>query len=211
MATGLQSTLRQAMLSISAMMMNSCSAVYGDAAVAAMSIVSRIVNFAFSIAVGVGQGFQPVSAFNYGAAKYSRVRKAYRATVKMGYIMLGIMVAGLLVWSGSLIGIFRDDPEVIRIGTPALKIQAVSLLALPMTMTTEMLYQSTGKKWGASILSLLRCGILFIPTLLILAKFRGLAGIGESKAVSFVLSVFPAWYFRQRFFREMPEEDDLVS
>ncbi|MBQ7174521.1 MAG: MATE family efflux transporter [Lachnospiraceae bacterium] len=211
MATGLPSTLRQAMLSISAMMMNSCSAVYGDAAVAAMSIVSRIVNFAFSIAVGVGQGFQPVSAFNYGAAKYSRVRKAYRATVKMGYIMLGIMVAGLLVWSGSLIGIFRDDPEVIRIGTPALKIQAVSLLALPMTMTTEMLYQSTGKKWGASILSLLRCGILFIPTLLILAKFRGLAGIGESKAVSFVLSVFPAWYFRQRFFREMPEEDDLVS
>ncbi len=210
MATGLPSTLRQAMLSISAMMMNSCSAVYGDAAVAAMSIVSRIVNFAFSIAVGVGQGFQPVCAFNYGAARYSRVRKAYRATVKMGYIMLGIMVAGLLVRAGSLIGIFRDDPDVIGIGTPALKIQAISLLALPMTMTTEMLYQSTGRKWGASVLSLLRCGILFIPTLLIMAKLRGLAGIGESKAISFVLSIFPAWYFRRRFFREMPAEDRQV-
>ena len=78
-------------------------------------------------------------------------------------------------------------------------------------MITEMTYQSTGRKWGASILSLLRCGILFIPTLLIMAKLRGLAGIGESKAVSFVLSVIPAWYFRQRFFRELPAEDRTDS
>ena len=205
--TGFPSLLRQAMLSISAMMLNVCSAVYGDAAVAAMSIVSRIVNFAFSIAVGVGQGFQPVNAFNYGAGLYDRVREAYRATVRMSTVLLGVMVILLLVWSGSLISVFRDDPEVISIGTRALRIQGLSLLALPMTMTTEMLYQSSGKKWGASILSLLRCGILFIPALLILAHFRGLDGIGESKAVSFVLSMIPAWFYKQKFFRELPKSN----
>lgn len=210
METGFPSMIRQMLLSVSAMMMNSCSAIYGDAAVAAMSIVSRIVNFAFSIALGVGQGFQPVSAFNYGAGMYSRVRKAYKATIVMSFVLLGVMVFFLLFLSDQLISVFRDDPEVIRIGTPALRVQAVALLTLPVAMTTEMLYQSTGRKLGASLLSILRNGLLFIPTLLILAHFRGLAGIGESKAVSFVLSMIPAWYFHRRFFRELPADDKTV-
>ena len=71
--TGLPSLSRQGLNSISTMVLNTSSAMYGDAAVAGISITTRIVSFLFCIAIGIGQGFQPVSAFNYGAKYYSRV------------------------------------------------------------------------------------------------------------------------------------------
>jgi len=176
-ATGFPSLLRQGLNSLTTVMLNSQCAVYGDAAIAAMSIVSRIVFFAFSVALGVGQGFQPVSAFNYGAKKYDRLKK-----------------------------------EVIEIGTRALRLQAFSMLLLPPCMTTEMLFQSTGKRLGAAFLSALRSGLLFIPLLLILAHFRGLAGIQESYPLSLALSLPLTIPFAVWFFKKLPEgiadEDD---
>ena len=207
MATGFPSLLRQGLNSLNTVLLNAQCALYGDAAVAGMSIVARIIFFAFSIALGVGQGFQPVSAFNYGAGKYSRVRKGYRVTV---IISEGIIIVGctlLLIFSGHLIGLFRDDPEVIAVGTRALRLQALAHLFLPICMTTEMLFQSTGKRLGASFLSALRNGLLFIPLLLILSHFRGIAGIQETQPLAILMSVPVTLPFAMAFFRKLPKED----
>lgn len=207
LATGLPSLLRQGLGSVTTMVLNGQAAVYGDAAIAAMSIVNRIIHFIFSIALGIGHGFQPVSGFNYGAGKYSRVRKAFLVTVMMAEALVIMAVVVLIVWSGSLIGMFRDDREVIAIGTRALRVQGLSLLFLPVSMVTEMLYQSTGQKLGASVLSLLRGGLLFIPAILILARVRGLYGIEEAQAVAFAGVFLPSFLFMWRLFRKMPAED----
>ena len=206
-STGFPSMLRQGLNSLATVLLNAQCAVYGDAAVAAMSIVSRIIFFAFSVALGIGQGFQPVAAFNYGAGKYSRLKRGYlfTAAVSEGLIVIGCTL--LIVFSGSLIGLFRDDPEVIEIGTRALVLQALATLALPPCMTTEMLLQSTGKSLQASLLSSLRNGLLFIPLLLILANVRGLAGIQEAMPVSLVLSLPVTAPFAVGFFRRLPKED----
>ena len=206
-ATGFPSLLRQALNSITTVLLNSCCAVYGDAAVAAMSIVSRIVFFAFSVALGVGQGFQPVSAFSYGAKKYARLRESFRfaCLVSEGIIIVSCSV--LMIGSGMLIGLFRDDPDVIAIGTRALRLQALATLVLPPCMVVEMLFQSTGKRLGASILSSLRNGLFFIPALLILPQIRGLAGIQEAQPVSLLLSVPFVFAFAAVFFRKLPRED----
>lgn len=211
MATGFPSLLRQGLNSFTTVLLNSCCAVYGDAAVAAMSIVTRIIFFAFSVALGIGQGFQPVSGFNYGAGKYSRLRKAFVFTVAMSE---GIIIAGctlLMIFSEDLIGIFRDDAEVIRIGTRALRLQALAHIVLPPCMTIEMLFQSTGKRLGASILSALRNGLFFIPALLILSRIRGLAGIQEAQPVSLLLSLPVTIPFGIMFFRRLPVEDPSES
>lgn len=207
MATGFPSLLRQGLNSLTTVLLNAQCAVYGDAAVAGMSIVSRIIFFAFSIALGIGQGFQPVSAFNYGAGQYSRIRKGFRFTtlVSEGIILVGCTV--LILLSGSLIALFRDDPEVIAVGTRALRLQALANVVLPICMTTEMLFQSTGRRLGASFLSALRSGLLFIPLLLILARLRGLAGIQEAQPLSLVLSVPLTLPFMLLFFRKLPKED----
>lgn len=208
MATGVPSLLRQGLNSLTTVLLNSRCAVYGDAAVAGMSIVSRIIFFAFSAALGIGQGFQPVSAFNYGAGQYSRIRKGFRFTMLVSEGLIFVVCMLLMLFSGNLISLFRDDPDVIAVGTRALRLQAAATLLLPVCMTTEMLFQSTGKRLGASFLSALRSGLLFIPLLLVLSHFRGVSGIQEAQPLSLVLSLPVTIPFAVMFFRKLPKEDE---
>ena len=204
--TGLPSLLRQALNALATMLLNNQAAVYGDAAVAAMSIVGRIIFFAFSVALGIGQGFQPVGAFNYGAGKYGRVRKGYRSTLIIGEACMLVAAAALLAAPEALMVLFRDDPEVVVIGAFALRLQALSLLLMPPTVVTEMLYQTTGHKLGASALSLMRGGLIFIPLILILPQVIGLLGVQMAQAVANAAAVVPAVLFAAHFFRNLPEE-----
>ncbi len=206
-ATGFPSLLRQVLDSITAVMLNNCCAVYGDAAVAAMSIVSRIVFFAFSIAIGIGQGYQPVAAFSYGAKKYSRLRKGFWFAVCASETIIFVTTAILVLLSDDLIALFRDDLRVIEIGTRALRLQALATLILPLCMVIEMLFQSTGRRLGATLLSALRNGLFFIPALLILSNVRGIAGIQEAQPLSLLLSVPVFLIFAVIFFRKLPKED----
>ena len=203
MATGFPSLLRQGLNSFTTMLLNLQCAPYGDAAVAAMSIVSRIIFFSFSLVIGIGQGFQPVSGFNYGAGHYERLRKAFRFTLALSE---GVVIAAstvLVIFSGSLIQLFRDDPQVIGIGTRALRLQAIAQLLLPICSTAEMLYQSTGHRIGATALSSLRSGVLFIPTLLLLSNWRGLPGIQEAQPLAILLAIPITIPFVFHFFRSL--------
>lgn len=206
MATGFPSLLRQALNSITTVLLNSCCAVYGDAAVAGMSIVSRVVFFAFSIALGIGQGFQPVAGFNYGAKQHRRVKEAFRFTCAASQVVIVIGAIILFVFATPIIARFRDDPEVLMVGVRALRLQAVALLALPLCVSCEMLYQSCGHRGGATFLSGLRNGLLFIPLLLLLSATRGLSGIQEAQPLSYVLSFPLTVPFVVRFFRKLPQD-----
>ena len=207
-STGFPSLIRQGVTSVSTMLLNNQAAAYGDAAIAAMSIVGRVSFFVFSLALGVGQGFQPVCGFNYGARKYGRVRKAYRVTLVICELLMLVSVSILLLRSGGIIRVFRDDPEVIQIGTRALVLQGLSLLFIPLSMVTEMLYQSAGKRLGAAIVSALRGGVLFIPAIFVFAHFRGLYGIQEAQPFATVAAALPAMIFAAHFFSQLPKEDE---
>lgn len=206
-ATGLPSLLRQGLSSLTTMLLNYEAAIYGDAAVAAMSIVTRISMFIFSFAIGIGQGFQPVSGFNYGAGKYRRLRQAFWFTAILSEFLILVIGVSVFLVSDDLIQKFRDDPLVIEIGTRALRLQCASMPFLPVCMVTEMMFQSTGHKIGASIMSSLRSGIFFIPCLVVLAFIRGLAGIQEAQPLAYILAFFPSVCFVVYFFRHLPKED----
>ena len=206
-ATGFPSLLRQGLHSLTTVVLNAQCAIYGDAAVAAMSIVSRLTFFTFSFALGVGQGFQPVSAYNYGAKRYSRIRQSYRFTIMAAesIIILGVVI--LIIFAPELVRLLRNDNAVVAIGKRALRLQAFAYLLLPPCMVTEMLMQSTGYRLGASLLSAFRSGLLFIPSILILAHFRGLAGIQEAQPLALILSAPITLPFALYFFGRLPKED----
>ena len=175
------------------MTLNIAANPYGDAAIAAMSVVSRIFMFAISALIGFGQGFQPVCGFNYGAKKYGRVREAFWFCVKVSTIFLfALSILGFLL-SGHLIGIFRDDPEVIRIGTAAVRFQCATLILNGWIVMNNMMTQTMGKTFYASLLASARQGLFFIPILLILPRILGLSGIQSAQAAAdlfaFLLSV----------------------
>lgn len=206
--TGFPSLVRQGMSSISTMILNSQAALYGgDEAVAAMSIVSRICFFAFAVGLGIGQGFQPVSAYNYGAKKYKRVRKSFFFTMFVGEILLGIMIILGFIFSRDLIGIFRDDKVVINIAIVALRAQLIALVLNPISTCTNMLFQSVGRNKEATILAFLRNGIAFIPVLLILSKIFGLLGVEISQAIADVITCLTCIPFAMKFMKTLPKED----
>ena len=208
-ATGFPSLLRQGLHSLTTVVLNAQCAIFGDAAVAAMSIVSRLTFFTFSFALGVGQGFQPVSAYNYGAKRYSRIRQSYRFTIMAAESIIVVGVIILIVFAPELVRLLRNDTAVVMIGKRALRLQALAYLLLPPCMVTEMLMQSTGYRLGASLLSAFRSGLLFIPSILLLAHFRGLAGIQEAQPLALILSAPITLPFALFFFRRLPKEDGI--
>lgn len=205
---GLPSLVRQGMNSISTMLLNGQAALYGDAAVAAMSIVNRIAFFIFAVGLGIGQGFQPVAGFNYGAGKYKRVKDGYGFTLLLGELSLGIFaILGMCV-SGHVIGVFRDDPAVIAIGSTALFIQCAAIFFHPFSVCTNMLLQSTGKGGQASFTALLKSGLFFIPLILLLPHFLGILGIQIAQPIADVLTFFANIPFAIHFFKTLPKEKD---
>lgn len=206
-ATGAPSLIRQSLQSVSTILLNSLAGPYGDAAIAAMSIVSRIVFFIFSVALGIAQGFQPVCAFNFGAKKFKRVREAFWFSFKLAEICIVIVTIAVLIKNADIVALFRDDPEVIRIGTRALMLQALTQLFTPFGTITEMSLQTSGYKLFASIMSSLKNGILFMPTLYFMAIWRGLNGIEEAQPIANIIILIPSIIFAIYYFKQLPKED----
>lgn len=202
--TGFPSMMRQGLNSISTMVLNKYAGVYGgDAAVSAMSIVNRICFFVFAVGLGLGQGFQPVCAFNYGAEKYKRVKKSFWFTAMAGETLLGLFAIVGMFLSSHLIGLFRNDPAVIEIGTLALRAQLISLFFIPLTVCGNMMFQSVGSNGRATFLSALRSGLCFIPFIVILSKVFGLLGIQISQTASDIATFIITVPFVFSFFREI--------
>ena len=204
---GFPSLIRQMLNSVSTMTLNNCAMPYGDAAIAAMSIVGRITMFIGSAMIGIGQGFQPVSAYNYGGEKYARLRRAFYFTFRLGMVFLGILGILGMIAPGPVVHVFRDDPKVVEIGATALRFQCVAVLFQPFTVTANMMFQAVGRSRVASFLATLRSGLCYIPILLILPRFTGLLGIQSAQMWSDFLTLLISVPFVVRFFREIPEED----
>lgn len=206
--TGFPSLMRQGLTSISTMLLNNSAAVYGDAAVAAMTIVNRICFFIFAVGLGLGQGYQPVCSFNYGAKKYSRVKKGFFFTLFTGEAMLSLLAIVGLFLSDGLVGLFRDDPAVIEIGSFALKIQLFALFFQPLSICCNMTFQSIGKNKAATFLSALRSGLVFIPLILILSCVLGLLGIQITQTATDAITFFITLPFAVSFFKNLPKDAD---
>jgi len=188
MQTGFPSLIRQGLNSVASMCLNHYAGFYGDSAIAAMSIVNRICFFIFAVGLGIGQGFQPVCGFNYGAKRFDRVKKAFYFTVAVGEIFLGVLAVVGILASGQLIECFREDAEVIAIGTVALRYQLVALFFQPITICATMLFQSVGANGHATVFSMLRSGLIFIPILAILHHFTGLTGVQSAQAIADIMT-----------------------
>ena len=205
-ATGFPSLVRQGLQAVSTMILNQQARIYGDAAVAAMSIVSRISFFIFAVGLGIGQGFQPVCGFNYGARKFSRVKEAFSFTLVAGEVLLGMFAVAGLLFSNQAIAVFRDDAEVIAFGTPALRYQCMALFLNPLIVLSNMTLQSTGQRAWATFLSMMRSGLYLIPMIYILTYTMGARGIQLAQPVSDVLSFATALPVIVNFIRKVPED-----
>ncbi|WP_319478511.1 MATE family efflux transporter [Marispirochaeta aestuarii] len=184
LGSGLPSFFRQSVAILAAIILNTSAGVYGDAAVAGMSVVNRIILFLGSALIGFGQGFQPVAAFNFAAGFGRRVYDAFWFAVKTGTVFLLVFSTVACIFAPQIIKLFRNDPEVIRIGALALRLQCVTFPFSAFIVMSNMMFQYIGKPAKASLLALSRQGLVFIPVIMILSQVLGLRGIQMSQALS---------------------------
>ena len=198
---GNPSLARHFFVCVSTIMLNRYAAYYAApgaeaSAIAAFAIVARIMMFAFSIILGVGQGFQPVCGFNYGAGLHERVRQSFVFTVELSTIILIIMSITFAIFAPDLIRFFRsEDPELITIGSEVLRWQCLSFPLIGLSTATNMMYQTTRKTLIATLLSMGRQGIFFIPTIVILPHIIGFQGVEMTQAIADALTFLLALPF----------------
>ena len=209
--TGLPSFGRQGLNSIGGMLLNIAARSYGDAAVAGMSIVSRIFMFIISVAIGTGQGFQPVAGFNYGARKYRRVEKACVFTMCASFCFLSVIVAACWFNAEALIKLFRDDPEVTAIALPAFRYQCFACFLQPVIVAGNMLFQSIGKSGRATFLACCRQGVFFIPLILTLPRMLGLLGIEICQPIADVLTFVVTVPFLFPFLHQLVKTEEAET
>lgn len=174
---GTPSLFRQGIMSVAAVCLSHAAVVYGEAMVAAVSVVNKIVMLGASAVIGFGQGFQPVCGFNLGAGRYDRIKKMYTFCIKSSTVFMLFYGTAAFALAPLLIKIFRDDPDVISAGIPLLRFQCITAPFHGMIIMTNMLVQNMGKTVKASVLAMARQGLFFIPLIFILPHFFGIFGI----------------------------------
>ena len=185
LSAGMPTLGRQGLASVASVLLNVASSGFGDAAVAAMSIVTRIMMFINSALIGFGQGFQPVCGFNFGARRYDRVLEAYFFCRRVALVFLLVMGVIMFAISTPIMRLFRkEDAEVIRIGALALKMQCCLLPFQSYTIIGNMLTQSIGYSFRATLTAISKQGLFFIPAILILPPLLGIPGLQLAQPVA---------------------------
>ena len=200
---GSPSLFRQGLNSVATICLNVAARAYGDYAIAGMSIVTRIMQFANSCLIGFGQGFQPVCGFNYGAKKFDRVREGFWFCVKLSTAVLLVLAAACFAFAPAIVSLFQDDPGVIEVGRIALRLQCITFPLAGWIVMSNMMSQTIGKAIPASFLAMARQGLFFIPAVLILPHCLGILGVELSQAVADAITIAVAIPLQLKIMREM--------
>ncbi|MEG2096940.1 MAG: MATE family efflux transporter [Pseudoflavonifractor sp.] len=182
--TGMPSLFRQGLASIATVALNVSAMAYGDGAVAGMSVVGRVFMMIISVLIGFGQGFQPVMGYNYGARRWDRVRQAFLFTLFTGFTMTAVLSLGGWFAAPLVIRQFGSSAAMLEVGIFAMRAQCVGLLFQPLSVVSNMTFQSIGRSWIATFLSACRQGVFFLPLILILPRVIGLRGVELTQPLS---------------------------
>ena len=201
-SVGFPTIARQGMASLASALMNIQGAVYGDAAVAALTISNKIYLLVRNVIIGIGQGFQPVAGYNYGAGDRKRTRQAFIFATKLGTVICILAAAIIAAFAEPIIGWFRADDQVIAIGRLALLYTCAVMPFMAYSTFVNQLYQCLGYKLPATVLASLRQGICYLPLIFILPHFLGLQGVQMTQPGSDLLTFFICIPFQIVFFRK---------
>ena len=204
---GLPSLIRQGLNAVTSGVLNNVTKPFGDAAIAAMSVVNRYSSFLMCVGLGMGQGFQPVASFNYQAKKYSRVKNGMLFTMGFGMVFIGGMSLISMIFSDFIITLFQSHPDVIAVGSTAMRLAALGMMFMPLSVPVNMLYQSIQQPIISSVLSMIRSGAVTIPLLLLGVPVLGLLGVQIAQPTADIVAGIISIFFIVRFIKTIPQDE----
>ncbi len=213
-STGFPSFCRQILASLCTVFLNRSAYLYGgEAAQASFGVVQKMFMLAFSLSLGIGQGYQPVLGYNYSAKRYERVRSAYLFTLGFSTSIMVVFASVCAILAPNIMRMFSLSEKATQIGTLTLRLQCICMPLLPLNFMASITYQTVGSKVIASILSISRQGLFYIPAVLILPNIIGLLGVQSCQSVSDLCSFIFAIPFTIMFFRTLKrhEQDENAT
>lgn len=207
---GLPSFIRQCLNSVSSGTLNHLAGFYGelagkaDAAINAMGVVNKVSNFAMCVGMGISQGLQPVASFNYQAKEYDRVKKAYKFTMLIAFACAAVIALPVCIFTQDIVVLFQKGENTVQIAVPAMRYAMIGIMFMPIFIPINILYQSIRKAGIASVLALLRSGLVFIPVLFLLTSLWQITGLQLAQPVSDVITALINIPFILYFFKSTP-------
>ncbi|MBQ8291836.1 MAG: MATE family efflux transporter [Clostridia bacterium] len=203
-STGFPSFCRQILASLCTVFLNNAAYTYGgEAAQASFSVVQKVFMLAFSLSLGIGQGYQPVLGYNYSAKRFLRVKEAYLFTLTFSTTVMVVFAGVCAIFAGNIMQMFSLSQQASQIGTLTLRLQCICMPLLPLNFMAGITYQTVGSKAIASLLSVSRQGLFYIPAVLILPRLVGLIGVQSCQSVSDVCSFLFSIPFTVLFLKDL--------
>lgn len=201
---GIPTLIFQLLTSLSISMINNAATEYGGSALAAMGPVTKIMSMGTLIVFGFLKGFQPIAGFSYGAKKYDRLREAIKTSIlwSTGFCVAFGLIAAL--FATQIMSLFtKGDLEMVRIGSIALRTNALSFILFGFYTVYSFLFLVMGKAKEGCILGACRQGICFLPVILVLPAVWGLSGVLYAQPIADVLSALITAWMAARLHREL--------
>ena len=205
----------QILTSLSITLINMQAKEYGDAVIAGMGAVTRIISMGSLMVFGFIKGFQPIAGYSYGAKKIGRLYEAIKTSIIWSTIFCIIYGGIMAIFSEQIISQFtKGDLEMISVGTQALKINGLSFILFGFYTVYSSLFLALGKAKEGFILGACRQGICFIPVIFILPLLLGRLGIIIAQPVADVLSALVTVFMAFRLYHELnkrKEETEKIN
>lgn len=188
-------------------LLNNCTAVYGESAVSAMGICHKVNLMPLYVSMGITQGVMPLISYNYSSGDRKRMKDTIIYVLKLTIIITILFAVGYYIFAGNLIKIFMKDEMIIGHGTILLRAMSLGIPFLAIDFMAVAVYQSIGKGKYSLYFAIARKIILEIPAILILNKFYPLYGMGYSQTFAEFVLAIAALFMLNHIFKSSAGEE----
>lgn len=186
---GIPTLVFQLLTSLSISLINNTSSNYGDAAIAGMGVVTRLVSMGSLTVFGFMKGFQPIAGYSYGAGKYKRLRQAIRTSILWSTLFCIVIGFAFFLFPTQILSQFTTgNVEMIQIGARSLRVNGITFMLFGYYTVYSSLFLALGKGKEGFLLGACRQGICFVPVILILPSIWGVKRILYAQPIADVLS-----------------------
>ena len=203
-SSGLPTAIFSALMSVSTIVLNQLLVVYGNDPVAAIGIVFKANMFITFLQMGLANGVQPLLGYNYGSGDMARFQGVERYTKKCCLVAGVIATVLYFVLREPIIRLFISDEGVVSYGVEMLVAYMLSGPVIGILFVNMNCMQSVGHAFPATVLSVLRQGILLIPLLYLLRALFGLNGVILGQSVTDYIAVVLSIFLWRKIRRSLP-------
>lgn len=208
LAIGIPASLAPILMSVSQIVMNSMMALFGDMALAGIGVAMKITMITSMIAMGVGQGVQPLLGFSVGAKNFLRYKKILVSSLVFAFLLCLIMTLTCYLFTDQIAGAFLQEGRAFEYAVSFSRILLTTSSFFGVFYVLSNALQAMGDGTSSLIINLSRQGFIYIPALFILKSILGYTGLVWAQPVADIISTIIAYLLFYHTFKKLIRKEE---